>query len=408
MEVLAERVDPSSLLRALAGRERPVLARHGGRTIVAAEPDEVVSGAAVWDALDRPADPVADHPMAGGWIGFVGDVLAGTVERVPAPAPETTGAPDGVLARYPTVAIIDADGRCLVAGVAARRAVDELAGLARRAAPRAVEPGPARALESSLPREAYTAAVERARELIAAGDCYQVNLTQRLSAPWAADPHDFAASLWAAAGPSSHRAFLGTSEGAVVSASPERLLRIDGRVAISEPIKGTARPGQGRDLERSGKDRAEHVMIVDLVRNDLGRVAEIGSVRVEELMAPLSTPYAAHLVSRVGAVLRPGVGPGGALKALFPAGSVTGCPKVRAIEIIRELEPVSRGPAFGSIVARGADGSLEASVSIRTAWVTADRAHYWSGGAIVWDSDPLAEWREAMAKASPYLAAVGA
>jgi para-aminobenzoate synthetase component 1 len=271
--------------------------------------------------------------------------------------------------------------------------------------------GPSRggsAPASSLAAAAYRDAVERVRALIRDGDCYQVNLCQRLTAAWREPPLALARGLWAAAGPSSHRAYLDLPEGAVVSASPERLVRLVEGVASSEPIKGTALPGGAAALRASAKDRAEHVMIVDLVRNDLGRVARPGSVRVSRLMDPLPTAYVDHLVSEVRAELREGAGPRELLRAVFPGGSVTGCPKVRAMEVIRELEPVGRGPAYGSVVAVGRDGSLEASVAIRTAWVAGGEARYWCGGAVVWDSDPEAERREAWAKAAPFLQAIGA
>jgi anthranilate/para-aminobenzoate synthase component I len=150
-------------------------------------------------------------------------------------------------------------------------------------------------------------------------------------------------------------------------------------------------------------------MIVDLVRNDLGRIAQPGGVSVPHLMSRLATSYADHMVSRVSARLRDDVGPAEVLRAVFPPGSVTGAPKVRAVEVIREIEPVGRGPAFGSVIAVGTDGSLDASVTIRTAWVPrgAPRAQYWSGGAVVWDSDPVAERHEAWRKATPFLAAMG-
>jgi anthranilate/para-aminobenzoate synthase component I len=179
-------------------------------------------------------------------------------------------------------------------------------------------------------------------------------------------------------------------------------------VARSAPIKGTAPLGMTAELAASAKDRAEHVMIVDLVRNDLGRVARPGGVRVARLFDALPTPYVEHLVSEVVADLREDATPADLLRAVFPGGSVTGCPKVRAMEVIRDLEPVGRGPAYGSVVALGADGSLEASVAIRTAWATAGEARYWCGGAVVWDSDPEAERAEAWAKAAPFLAAIGA
>ncbi|HVH01117.1 MAG TPA: chorismate-binding protein, partial [Miltoncostaeaceae bacterium] len=132
-----------------------------------------------------------------------------------------------------------------------------------------------------------------------------------------------------------------------------------------------------------------------------------GGVRVARLFDALPTPYVEHMVSEVVADLRDDAGPAELLRAIFPGGSVTGCPKVRAMEVIRELEPVARGPAYGSVVSLGTDGSLEASVAIRTAWVAGGAARYWCGGAVVWDSDPEAERAEAWAKAAPFLAATG-
>ncbi len=193
-----------------------------------------------------------------------------------------------------------------------------------------------------------------------------------------------------------------------MSASPERLVRVADGVAESEPIKGTAPVGAWQQLSESPKDHAEHVMIVDLVRNDLGRVARPGGVSVPRLFGFLSTPYVEHMVSEVRAELRNGVTAADVLRAVFPGGSVTGTPKVRAMEVIHELEPVSRGPAFGSVVAVGTDGAVEASITIRTAWVAFGQARYWCGGAVVWDSEPEAERREAWAKADPFLRAVGA
>jgi para-aminobenzoate synthetase component I len=409
IRALADPVDPVAALSALAGRELPALVRHGGVTVVAADPAEAVGGPAVWDALARPPlAPPGPAAMAGGWIGLLAYDLGGTVERLPAPLPDPGGPPLASLARYETVALIDDDGRCTVASVAGARAADDLARVVARAAPLDPLAPPARRRAStSLPGEAYRAAVEAARELIRAGDCYQVNLAQRLSAAWDEGPLVLARRLWSAAGPAARRAYLALPEGVVASASPELLVSLRDGVARSEPIKGTAPPGMTRELARSAKDRAEHVMIVDLVRNDLGRVARPGGVHVARLFDPLPTPYAEHLVSEVVAELRPGAGAADLLRASFPGGSVTGCPKVRAMEVIRELEPVGRGPAYGSVVALGADGSLEASVAIRTAWVADGEARYWSGGAVVWDSEPEAERAEAWSKASPFVSALG-
>lgn len=407
---LPGRVHTDHLLGAIAGLDRPVLVRHHGRTIIAAMPDEVVTGASVWDALRRPSARVSAEPMAGGWIGLLADRLAGTVELLPGSPPDEAGPPSGVVARYPAVIVVDDDGTGTLVAEREGPEADALLHAAAHAVPLPHVPPPGSDVLSSLPGDLYLAAVDRARDLIRAGDVYQVNLVQRLEAAWAGGPLALARALWAAAGPASHRAYLGLPEGTVVSASPERLVASDGRIAWSEPIKGTAPPGGYAALRQSVKDRAEHVMIVDLVRNDLGRVARPGGVSVPLLMGPLSTAYAEHMVSRISAELRDGVGPAEVLRAVFPGGSVTGAPKIRALEVIREIEPVGRGPAFGSVVAVGTDGSMDSSVTIRTAWVPheAGRAHYWSGGAIVWDSDPVDERDEAWRKAAPFLAAVGA
>ena len=414
------RVRADILLAALAHLDRPVLVRYLGQTIVAACPDEVATGASVWDALRRPSRHTGVHPMAGGWMGLLADRLAGTVELLPGSPPDEAGPPPGAIARYPAVFVITDDGTATLHAEtrgeqfeALRRAVDA------RPTPGSVpgggqSPGGVsrrdKSVLSSLPGDLYLAAVDRARDLIRAGDVYQVNLVQRLDAEWVHGPLALARAMWDAAGDAPHRAFVTLPEGTVISASPERMVASDGHVAWSEPIKGTAAPGKHAELTRSVKDRAEHVMIVDLVRNDLGRVARPGGVSVPLLMGPLRTSYADHMVSHVRAELRDDVGPADVLRAVFPAGSVTGAPKVRALEVIREIEPVGRGPAFGSVVAVGTDGSLDASVTIRTAWLPTGVPHaqYWSGGAIVWDSDPTAERDEAWRKARPFLDALGA
>ena len=400
-------VRPQAALAALADRPRTAMVRHGAGWVIAADPVEAVVGADVWTALGEvPVGPPTAHAMAGGWIGLLGYELAGTLERLPAPHADPGGPPTAALARYETVALVGDDGRCTLAGVGPPAELDRLERALARAPwePVGTGRGPVR---TSLPAHAYRDAAEAIRRLIRAGDCYQVNLVQRLSAGWRGSPLALARALWEAAGAASHRAYLDLPGGTVVSASPERLVRAAGGVAASEPIKGTAPPGEAAALAASEKDRAEHVMIVDLVRNDLGRVARPGGVSVPRPFAPLSTPYAEHLVSEVRAELRPGTTAAALLGALFPGGSVTGAPKVRAMEVIRDLEPVARGPAFGSVVAVGTDGSVEASVAIRTAWLAGGEVRYWSGGAVTWGSDPEAERQEAWAKAAPFLRALG-
>jgi anthranilate/para-aminobenzoate synthase component I len=399
-------VRPEELVLALADRPYPVMTSYLGTTLVAADPVEVLTGSAIWDALEVPTDPRTADPL-GAWLGYLGYALGVRDARPPRTGAGDDVPPAAVLCRYAAIAQVGLGGRCRIIGRG--RQARRLAALAAALRPAAPPPPPRRptAPQSSLERLAYAERVDEIARRIRDGDCSQVNLVQRLTAPWAAGTAAFALRFWAAAGPASHRAYLGTPHGTLVSASPERLLSVRDGIAVSAPIKGTAPPGGGARLLASPKDRAEHVMIVDLVRNDLGRVARMGGVSVPRLMVPLATGYVEHLVSEVRAELPDGMCAGAVLGAVFPGGSITGCPKLAAMEIIDELEPVPRGPAFGSMLALGTDGGLDASVLIRTAWLSGAQAWYWSGGAVVWDSDPASEHAEAMAKAWPFLEALG-
>jgi para-aminobenzoate synthetase component 1 len=245
----------------------------------------------------------------------------------------------------------------------------------------------------------YAAAVDEVRAAIARGDVYQVNLVQHLSAPFAGDPLGLAAAL----GPLHAHTFAGDGF-AIVSASPELFLARRGDRLWTMPIKGT-RP-LGEDVD-DPKDAAEHVMIVDLERNDLSRVCEPGSVRWPELMAQQELAGVTHLVSTVEGRLRPGVGLAEILHATFPGGSITGAPKLAAIDHIARLEPVGRGASMGALGRVWRNGDFELALTIRTFAVAAGRVHLWVGGGVVWDSDPEAEIEESWVKARPLLAAVG-
>ena len=248
----------------------------------------------------------------------------------------------------------------------------------------------------------YAAAVTAVRAAIERGDVYQVNLVQHLSAPFAGDPGGLAAAL----APFRPLApFLAGDGWAIASASPELFLARSGRRVWTMPIKGTRPLGVHIEGE---KDEAEHLMIVDLERNDLSRVCEPGSVRWPELMAERELAGVTHLVSTVEGTLRGDVGLAELLAAMFPGGSVTGAPKVAALDEIARLEPVGRGASMGALgVVRGT-GDLELALTIRTFAVTDGRIHLWVGGGIVWDSDPLEEVEESWTKARPLLAAIGA
>ena len=261
-----------------------------------------------------------------------------------------------------------------------------------------------RGWRSSLDREGFAKGVRAVREAIRNGDVYQVNLCRRLSAPL---PRGFdilgLAGALAHGNPAPHAAAVRVRSAGVevASASPELFLRRRGAVVETRPIKGTAGPGAAF----LAKDRAENVMIVDLMRNDLGQVCEFGSVAVPDLCRQEDHPGLTHLVSTVRGKLRPGVGWGELLEATFPPGSVTGAPKLAALDMIRRLEPVPRGVycgAVGWVDTESVAGDL--NVAIRTFWVEDGLLHLGTGGGITWDSNPEDEWEETELKARRLLA----
>ena len=250
--------------------------------------------------------------------------------------------------------------------------------------------------------QGYAAAIEAVRAAIARGEVYQANLVQHLSAPFAGDAWAVALALRHLR-PLQPRPF-GGAGWTVASASPELFLARRGRRLVTMPIKGT-RPA-GFDVA-GAKDEAEHTMIVDLERNDLARVCEPGSIRWPELMAQRELAGVTHLVSRVEGALRPGIRLGEILEATFPGGSITGAPKIAAVDLIAELEPVGRGASMGALGVLRPDGDFELALTIRTLAVAEGRIHLWAGGGIVWDSNPEDEIEESWVKARPILTALG-
>ena len=269
-------------------------------------------------------------------------------------------------------------------------------------------------LRASLDGPFYTAAVRRAQAYIHTGDIYQVNLARRLDAALARTSWDLFETM-VARSPAPYAAFLPTAEFDLVSSSPELFLALDDRRIVTRPIKGTRPRGHdpesdarlAAELLASEKERAELTMITDLLRNDLGRVAAYGSVRVPELLRLESYAHVHHLVSTVEASLRPGVTHLDALEACFPGGSITGAPKLRAMEIIDELEPVARGPYCGCHGFLGFNPISRLAITIRTALVRNGHAWFHAGAGIVADSQPEAELAETDAKAMGFLAALG-
>ncbi len=265
---------------------------------------------------------------------------------------------------------------------------------------------------SNLPRDDYMRAFAQVQEYILAGDCYQINLTQRFSARCSGDPfHAYRALRSRATTPFS--AYLESDDGAILSLSPERFLRVSSHGDVeTRPIKGTRPRGATPDEDRaladqlaaSPKDRAENLMIVDLLRNDLGKVCRAGSVRVPELFAIESYPNVHHLVSAVTGQLAEGFGSLDLLRHCFPGGSITGAPKIRAMEIIDELEPHRRSIYCGSIGYVSADGAMDTSICIRTLLVRDGQVHCWAGGGVVADSVGTDEYQESFDKVNNLLA----
>jgi para-aminobenzoate synthetase component 1 len=252
----------------------------------------------------------------------------------------------------------------------------------------------------------YGAAVDEVRSAIARGDVYQVNLVQHLSAPFTGDPGALARRL-AHLRPLHPEPFVADGW-AVVSASPELFLARRGRRLWTAPIKGTRPLGHADELRESEKDAAEHVMIVDLERNDLSRVCEAGTVRWPELMATRELAGVEHMVSTVEGRLRADGGFAEILAATFPGGSVTGAPKISAVDHIAALEPVGRGASMGAIGQIRGNGDFDLALTIRTFAIAEETIHLWVGGGIVWDSDPATEVEESWTKARPLLRAIGA
>jgi para-aminobenzoate synthetase component 1 len=276
------------------------------------------------------------------------------------------------------------------------------------------------AVASNFSPETYIAAIERVKDHIAAGDIYQANLTQQFTVDLRAGltPEEVFLRL-RRDHPASFAAFLRRSEDVVVSASPERFFSVDERVGerVVEawPVKGTSPRGRDKAedarlrqaLLNSEKDRAENIMIVDLLRNDLGRVCRYGSIEAPELFRIQEHPTLFHLVSKVRGVLREDVSAGQLLRATFPCGSITGAPKIRAMEIIDAIEPDRRGVSMGAIGYLSFDGRMDLNVAIRTMTIRHDRARFNTGGGIVADSDAGLEYAESMTKARALLRALG-
>ncbi len=439
---LPYRPDSAELFEALVDRPWPVFldsgrphCRQGQFDILACEPavrlvtrgrdTEIAIGAETSTSREDPLALVRELlgarraglpglPFTGGAIGYFGYDLARCIGLLPSHARTRAAPPEMAIGLYDWAIVVDHVSRrshLVGDGLPQLRAV--LGRLERGVAEPRVRRRPFQALApvaSNLPYPAYLAAIARIQHYLREGDCYQVNLAQRFRVPVAGDP-------WAtyrvlrARSPAPYGAFLDIGDCQILCASPERFLEVRDGAVTTRPIKGTRRRDADPTLDRqlaaalraSPKDRAENLMIVDLVRNDLGRVCAIGSIRVPELFALESYAQVHHLVSTVCGRLAEGATALDLLRACFPGGSITGAPKRRAIEIIDELEPHRRGVYCGAIGYLGFDGAMDTNIAIRTLVHSSGAARLWAGGGIVADSDPELEYRETFDKASALL-----
>ena len=385
-------------------------------------------------------------PLAGGLVGYFGYDLVRRLEHLPDAPPDDLGLPEMAFLLADTVLVFDhlkhsitivanafVEGRDVdgpyeralerIAGVREKLAAPLPAGAAGRltAAPEAGEAGRAAAGEpavsrpvtSSMTRERFEAGVERIRDYIYDGDAFQVVLSQRFSTPTDVSPFSIYRGV-RAVNPSPYLYYIAFDDFALCGSSPEPLITVQGDHVETRPIAGTRRRGASPaederlidDLRADEKERAEHLMLVDLGRNDLGRVCKPGTVKVGEFMEMELYSHVIHMVSSVSGTLAPAVEPTDALKAAFPAGTVSGAPKVRAMQIVDELETVRRGPYAGAIGYLSYGGDLDTAICIRTVIVKDGIAHVQAGAGIVADSVPATEYEETQNKAAALLRAV--
>jgi para-aminobenzoate synthetase component 1 len=369
------------------------------------------------EQLGEPQAALPGLPFCGGAIGWLAYDLSRRIERLPALAQDAEQIPDMAVGIYDWALIVDhLETRAWLASLGrdprTRERWSTLVAMFRNPGP-VLARNPFRVLSTpraNMSREEYGRAFERVKSYLLEGDCYQVNLAQRFCASAAGDSfHGYRALRQL--NPAPFSAYLRTPYAEVLSSSPERFLSVRNGQVQTRPVKGTrprggtsqADTGLKQELAGSTKDRAENLMIVDLLRNDLGRVCSPGSVSVPRLFDVESYATVHHLVSTVTGRLAPGQDAVSLLRACFPGGSVTGAPKIRAMEIIEELEPHRRGIYCGCIGYLGFDGAMDTNIAIRTLIRSAGTVRFWAGGGIVHDSRVEEEYQETLDKAAALL-----
>ena len=422
--------DPFLVLRS-RGKEISLSHSNGKQEIIQGNPFDVVNELLELYSLD--AHPTG-IPLVGGAVGYFSYDLCHFIERLPSTAVDDLNLPECYLAFYDTVVAFDhLTGKTYLVATGfpeleeekrKQRAEEKLEEMKSQLlnspwlpsaeeteVPTAVRPDIV--LKSNFTRDEYLKAVATVREYICAGDIFQVNLSQRFEADLSVSPYELYRQL-RKINPAPFANYFNFDGVSVVGASPERFLRVKGDWVQTRPVKGTRPRGKSADededlaqeLLSSIKDRAENIMIVDLERNDLGRVCRYGTVKVTELAILETYPTVFHLTSTVEGRLRPGKNRIGLLKATFPGGSITGAPKVRAMEIIDKLEPTRRSIYTGSLGYLSFSEEMDIDIVIRTFIIKDGRAYFQVGGGIVYDSEPEAEYEETLDKARALIQAL--
>ena len=428
----AERIEAAGgvvrrLLRDARGTD--VCIEQAGAADARADPFEYLRGYLARQHIAPVPDTLR---FGGGLVGYFGYEMVRHVEptALRRDKPDAIGTPDALLLVSDELAVVDnvlgklylvvyADPRAPGAWRAAQERLKLLH--ARLAVPiseelsqefKAKDPAPPAKLRCSVTEEQFLAAVRRCKDYILAGDCMQVQISQRTTRDFGAPPLELYRAL-RGVNPSPYMYYFDFGDHHVVGASPEIMVRLQGGAVTLRPIAGTRPRGAtpeadaraAEELLADPKERAEHLMLIDLGRNDVGRVAAVGSVRVTEQMVIERYSHVMHIVSNVDGRLRPGLDAIDVFKASFPAGTVSGAPKVRAMEIIDELEPMRRGVYSGAVGYFGFNGDMDVAIAIRTAVLKQGRLHVQAAAGIVADSDPQAEWRETQHKARAILRA---
>lgn len=393
------------------GDETEITDSQGRVVLSLADPFTLVS-----EAMGSLVPSLPDIPFSGGAIGYFSYDLGRRLESLPVIALDTEDLPEMAVGIYDWAVIVDhQEKRCRLVYQQPEKLEQYLAWLygSSDAVPHYQFPKIKSEVRPSISHSDYVSAVEKIQRYIVEGDCYQVNFAQRFVVDAEGD-HWLAYKKLREINPAPHSAFLNLPFCQILSSSPERFLNVVDSVVETKPIKGTARRGKTTEedallsegLMASSKDQAENLMIVDLMRNDLGKVCEHGSIQVPTLFGLESFATVHHLVSTVRGRLEQGQSALTLLRACFPGGSITGAPKIRAMEIIEELEPHRRGIYCGSIGYISADGGMDTSIAIRTMVHSEGTTRFWAGGGIVSDSDPEAEYQESLDKAAALLALV--